>query len=207
MAEKNRMQGVFDAFDRLSTREKLMVGGLAGAFGIFVIAIIWMIFANQISGLEQRNQGARDTLAEVMTLKDPYLAQKAQLDAKKSLLDNNNVRLVRLMETEAKREGIDIENFKESKRYLTENHRRRRPEGEGEGGRKRAVTDLVEVSQTVTIRRISLDQLSNFMAALEKRPQPIKITDLKISTLSSDRQVLREVRMKVSTYRNEEVQL
>lgn len=208
MAEKSRMQSLFDSFDRLSGREKIMVGGLVGAFLLTVLTIIWLIFANQISALEERNAQARSTMSEVMTLKDTYLAQKAKLDAKKSLLDNNDVRLVRLMENEAKKLGIEIDDFKEDKRYVTENHRRARSRDEGDGSAPPPkIKDLVEVSQTVTMRRISLEQLSNFLAALQKRPEPIRVTDLNVSTLTSDRQVLRVVKVKVSTYRNEEVKL
>lgn len=206
MAEKSRMQGLFDAFDRLSGREKIMVGGLVGAFFLTVLSIIWLVFSSQINALEERNQNARETMAEVMMLKDTYLAEKAKLDAKKSLLDNNKIRLVRLMENEAKKLGIEIDDFKEDKRYITENHRRARPQGDGDAPPPK-IRDLVEVSQTVTMRRISLEQLSNFLAALQKRPEPVRVTDLNVSTLTSDRQVLRVVKVKVSTYRNEEVKL
>ncbi len=206
MAEKSRMQSLFDAFDRLSGREKVMVGGLVGAFMLTVLSIIWLVFSSQINALEERNQNAREAMSEVMALKDTYLAQKAKLDAKKSLLDNNDIKLVRLMENEAKRQGIEIDDFKEDKRYITENHRRARPQGDGDAPPPK-IRDLVEVSQTVTMRRISLEQLSNFLAALQRRPEPVRVTDLNVSTLTSDRQVLRVVKVKVSTYRNEEVKL
>lgn len=206
MAEKGRMQSVFDAFDRLSGREKIMVGGLVGAFLLTVLTIVWMVFSSQISALEGRNENARSTMAEVMTLKDAYLAQKARLDAKKSLLDRNDVRLAPLIETEAKRLGVEIDDFKEDKRYITENHRRARPQNDGDTPPPK-IRDLVEVSTTVTLRRVSLEQLSNLLAAVQKRPEPIRVTDLNISTLTSDRQQLRVVKVKVSTYRNEEVKL
>ena len=69
MAEKGRMQSLFDAFDRLSGREKIMVGGLVGAFLLTVLVIVWMVFSSQINALEERNQNARSTMAEVMTRK------------------------------------------------------------------------------------------------------------------------------------------
>lgn len=206
MAEKSRMQSLFDAFDRLSTREKVMVAGLGGAFFITVVSVIALVFSNQIGALEQRNQATAETLAEVMTLKDAYLAQKAKLDAKKDLLDNNNLRLVRELENAARRYGIEIEDFKETKQALTENARRARGRS-GEEGAPAKVIDLMEVSQTVTLRKVSLEQLANFLALLEKKREPIRVTDLNIQTLSSDPQVLRVVKVTVSTYRNEEVRL
>ena len=45
------------------------------------------------------------------------------------------------------------------------------------------------------------------MAELERRPQPIQTTELTVSTLSSDRQVLREAIIKVATYRYKEVEV
>lgn len=206
MAEKSRIQSLFDAFDRLSSREKYMVAGLGGAFLITIVAVIALIFQNQISTLEQRNAATRDTLAEVMALKDTYLAEKAKLDAKKELLDRNDLRLVGEIEREATRLGIEIEDFKEGKKALTENARRARGRTE-EGGEPVKVRDLMEISVTVTLRRMSLTQLTDLLAALEKRREPIRVTELNVQPLPSDRQVLRVVKVTVATYRNEDVRL
>lgn len=198
MAEQGRIAGIFDSFDRLSTREKAMVGGLLGALVITAVVVIWMIIGGQIDELETRNAQVRSTLGDVMIKKDTFLQQKAILDAHKDVLDNNRLRLVKEMESQASALGFDIEDFKESERPLTENFRSKRNKG-------KKVKDLVEESQTVTIRRISLKQLTSFMAALEGRREPVKVTRLSVHTLSSDRQMLREVRMTVATYRNKEV--
>lgn len=199
MEEGGRIGGFLD---RLSTREKLMVGGLLAALVATVVVVIWLIIGGQIDELETENENLADTLAQVETQKDTYLANKRRIDAYQARLDGNDVKLVRLMENQAQTLGITIENFKESKRFLTDKHKRtkRTP-------KKTSVRDLVEESQTVTIRRVSLDQLTRFMSALEGRSEPIRVTQLNIQTLTSDRQVLRQVKMTVSTYRNEEVEL
>jgi len=202
MAKKSRTQSVFDAFDRLSAREKTMVGVLVGAMFLIGAVVVSMIIGTQIEALEQRNENTRDTLAQVMILKDDYLRQKKVLDAQKALLDDNDVKLVRLMEKEAANADFEIEDFKEGKRFITTKHRslKKTPN-------RKSVIDLVEESQTVTIRRISLAQLANFLAAIEARSEPVLSTRLTIDTLNSDRQVLRNIRLTVATYRNEEVQL
>ena len=206
MAEKNRTQAIFDAFDRLSSREKIMVGSLVCAFILTISVVMWMVVGGQIDALEQRNESMRSTLAQVNALKGDYLEQKAKLDAIRERLENNPIRLVRLMETEAGHQGIEIEDFKESKRFLTNKSRQFQKRGNTDKSTK-TVKELVEESQTVTIRRVTLDQVSSFMAALENRKEPVKVTKLTISTLNSDRQVLREIRMTVSTYRYEEVEI
>ncbi len=202
MAEKGRIAGLFDFIDRLSTREKAMVGALMGAFVLTLAVIIYLVIGKQIQALAERNDTLRTTLSDVMAQKDSYLLEKAKLDAKKEQLDTNEVKLVKVMEDQARRLGFTIEDFKENKRFLTENHRRVKKRA----GSKKKVIDLVEESQTVTIRRISLDQLSRFLQAIESRREPIKVTRLNAQTLTADRQVLREVRLTVSTYRNEEVE-
>ena len=94
--------------------------------------------------------------------------------------------------------------YKRQTRFLTNRHRNLK---RNDGAPEAKVRDLVEESQKVTLKRISLDQLANFMAELERRPQPIQTTELTISTLSSDRQVLREAIIKVATYRYKEVEV
>ena len=205
MAKKSQTQVLFDAFERLSSREKVLVVGLASAVFITVCAVLWLVVGKQISVLEQRNITLRENLAQVVTLKEGYLEQKAEFDAVDAKLKNNSIRLVRLMETEAGHQGITIEDFKEGKRFLTNKKSQFRKRSRG--GEKRKIKELVEETQTVTMRRITLAQLTNFLAALENRREPVTVTKLMISTLNSDRQVLREIRMTVATYRYEEVEI
>lgn len=188
--------------DRLSTREKLMLGGLVSGLVATAIVIIWLVVGGQIGELEQENANLRDTISQVNEQKDAYLARKRRIDAYEERLDRNDIKLVQLMETQAQKLGITIENFKENKRFLTDKHKRMKRTKE-----LTKVKDLVEENQTVTIRRVSLEQLTRLMSALEGRSEPIRVTQLNIQTLTSDRQILRQVQMTVSTYRNEEVEL
>ena len=165
MAETGRMGRMFEAFDRLSTREKLMVSGLVGAVLIAAVAAIWLIIGRQVSNLEERNRGLRDTLTSINEQKTNYLTQKRRMDAYQKLLDDNQVKLVQLMESQAQKFGITIEDFKENKRWLTEKHKKLKKADA-------KVKDLLEESQTVTIRRVELDKLSGFISALESRKEP-----------------------------------
>jgi type II secretory pathway component PulM len=206
MAGQGRVANLFAFWDRLSTRERVMVGGLGAALVCTIVAVVWIVIGGQITDLEQRNQSVRDTLEQIHARKDKYLRDKSRLEAEKKRLENNSVKLVQVMEEQAGKLGITIEDFKEHRRALTENWRKVKKRGDDEGGAKPANVpkDLVEEAQTVTIRKVSLDQLANFMASIEGRPEPIKVTQLNINTLQSDRQLLREVRMTVATYRKEE---
>jgi len=202
MAEQGRIGRLFEAFERLSTREKLLVGGLGTALLGTVVVVIWLVIGRQVSNLEERNKALRETLASVNEQKTEYMARKRRLDAYQKRLDQNDVKLVQLMESQATKFKITIEDFKENKRYLTEKHKKLKKTAS-----QTKVKDLVEESQTVTIRRVKLDELTSFISALESRQEPIKVTQLKVETLASDRQMLRQVQLTVSTYRNEEVDL
>lgn len=202
MADKRRVGSAFEALERLSFREKGLVAALAFAVLATLVVLFWFLTSNQIQAHEERNEAIRSALEQIGTQKDAWVAQKARLDSDTAQLDNNKIKLVREMESEASRIGFTIEDFKENKRYLTDNRRRLRKSKE-----RQTVTELAEESQTVTIRRINVKQLAEFLFNLEKRREPVKVTRLNIRTASSDRQLLREVRLTVSTYRNEEVSL
>jgi hypothetical protein len=66
MVEKRR--SMFDSFDRLSSREKLLVGGLFGAFLVTVVTLLWMYIGNQVSTQAEQNDSIRTTLTQINTL-------------------------------------------------------------------------------------------------------------------------------------------
>lgn len=205
MAERGRMGRMFEAFDRLSGREKVMVGGLVVGLVGTLLAVVWMVINRQIEELELANETTRETITQIQAAKQSYMADQEALADSKAQLEENNIKLVRVMEKEAKALGIRIQNFKEARRPLTENYRKNKKSGE-DGAKKPKVKDLVEESQTVTLKKISLDQLSKFMRALEQNKAPVRVTKLSINTSLSNRQELREVKMTVATYRMEEVE-
>lgn len=196
--------GLIETFDRLSSREKVLVGGLVVALVITAVAIMWLVVGKQLNRLDARNAAIEEALDTFRSQQVEFVAKKTKADREKARLENNTLKLVQLMQREAEAQGISIQKFNKDTRFLTNRHRNlKRNDGSPEG----KVRDLVEESQKVTLKRISLDQLANFMAELERRPQPIQTTELTVSTLSSDRQVLREAIIKVATYRYKEVEV
>ncbi len=202
------MAAILESLEQLSLREKLMLGGLIAAFVGFAIFGVYWFVGKQTAALEERNANARETLAAIMEQKDAYLLDKAKIEANKKALDENKLRLVEEMEKEAAAQGFKIEDFKENKRYLTENYRRMKKREDAEAGTpKKKVKDLVEETQTVSIRQVTLKELAGFLSALEGRREPVRSRLLSITTSGQDRQKLREVRLTIATYRNEEVEM
>ena len=193
-----------EAFDRLSTREKALVGALAVSFIATLIGLMWFLVGKQLSRIEVQNQQIENGLVEFRKRKVEFLARKVKADAERARLEKNGIKLVQLMQREAEGQAISIQKFNKDTRFLTTRHRNLK---RNENDATEKVRDLVEESQRVTLKRISLDQLAHFMAELENRNEPIKTTELTINTLSSDRQVLREAILKVATYRYKEVEV
>ena len=199
-----KRSGLIETFDRLSSREKALIGGLAIAMVITAVTIMWLVVGKQLNRLDARNTTIEEALDLFRAQQAEFVAKKSKADMEKARLENNTLKLVQLMQREAEAQGISIQKFNKDTRFLTNRHRNLKRNDEGSDAK---VRDLVEESQKVTLKRISLDQLANFMAELERRPQPIQTTELTISTLSSDRQVLREAIIKVATYRYKEVEV
>lgn len=195
---------MIETFDRLSSREKLLVGALGVAFLFTIVGIMWFFVGKQLTKLETQNSNIEEALTKFRKQQVEFVAKKMKADKEKARLENNNLKLVQLMQREAEAQGISIQKFNKDTRFLTNRHRNLKRSDEPSGEK---VRDLVEESQRVTLKRISLDQLANFMAELERRKEPIQTTELTVSTLSSDRQVLREAVIKVATYRYKEVEI
>ena len=208
MSEQGRLANMMQSFERLSTREKLLVGGLGSGVLLTGVVLAWMVIGGQINELEEKNASVQATLSQIMARKDKFLQEKSRLDADRKRLETNDIKLVKLMEDQAGAQGIQIEDFKEARRFLTENARRQKKKSgdKADAPTGPRIKDLVEESQTVTVHNLSLDQLARFMAAMEARPEPVKVTRLNVQTQQSDRTKLREVRMTVATYRMEEAE-
>ena len=202
---REKSSSIFDSIDRLSLREKLLLGGFVGAAFLAAVAFLWIYVGNQVNTQVETNDSIRSTLTQINTLKSDFLIKRAKLDAVREVLEKNPIRLVQLMEREAKAQGIEIEDFKESTGYLTNN--RCRLQKRSDEAKEKSVKELKWEAQSITIRRITLDQLTSFVANLENRREPVRVTRLKMSTLNRDRQQLREIRMTVATYRYEEVEI
>ena len=76
MAANNRSQALFDTFDRLSTREKIMVGGLFALLAD-VDGGAYIIIGSQIEDLEERNES-------IQRYTGPSEHAKGQLSSEKS---------------------------------------------------------------------------------------------------------------------------
>ena len=97
------------------------------------------------------------------------------------------------MEKYSKELGFSIDDYKDRRVVIDE----------GRSSSKKKKKVLIAYTQDVTIRTISLDQLSKFLQNLERERVPVKVTALEVKPSTQNRQDLKYIRLSVTTYKKE----
>ena len=191
MSDSSSLTQVIDSFlSGLSDREKILLA----SFVLVAIGIVaYQGLTTLVSGLDdlqQEKTELSETLSKIRKLKEPYLAANHKQIAYEKKIKDNQTDLGKVMERLSKEGGFQIDNFKEKEIRLDEGF-----------DQKKAGPILIANTQEVTIRSISLKQLSTFLEKLENQPSPVRVLSLEVSTSYKDRQVLRLVKTVVATYK------
>lgn len=180
MALNDRFQALRDKWERLSQRERTMVGALGVTFVLMVTMIVGFLISDGLSTLEERNADMRQALRDLETKRDSYVRNKAktaQLDARMGQVP---VQLASYVEDAAKDAGFKISETSD-----------RPPVAAGKG--------FTEHSLEVNLRDVNLEQLSKFLKAIETGRSLVVVTALNVRTRDDKHQQL-DVEMTVSTY-------
>jgi type II secretory pathway component PulM len=187
---------MFETFNRLSQREKTLLLTFAALLFFGVLYLFWNSKLQALETLQTTKTELQNQINQIKDAQPKFLAKKQQLEAYENLLNENKQDLSSLMENTAKDIGISLDDFKENKRSLSDDFSKKKRKNQ---------KDLMEYTQSVTIKNVSLEQLSKFLEKLESNRFPVRVTQLNVNVSSSDRQVLKEIQLTVATYRNEEV--
>jgi uncharacterized protein YoxC len=187
---------MFETFNRLSQREKTLLLTFIALLFFGVLYLFWNSKLQALETLQTTKTELQNQINQIKDAQPKFLAKKQQLEAYENLLNENKQDLSSLMENTAKDIGISLDDFKENKRSLSDDFSKKKRKNQKE---------LMEYTQSVTIKNISLEQLSKFLEKLESNRFPVRVTQLNVNVSSSDRQVLKEIQLTVATYRNEEV--
>ena len=180
MALNDRMQALRDKWERLSQRERTMVGALGITFVVMVTLIVGFLITDGLSSMEERNAEMRQALRDLDSQRDSYLRNKAKAAQMETRLGSTPVQLQSYLESAAKEAGIEIPESRD-----------RPPEAAGKKFIKRSV-DL-------TLRAVTLEQLTKFMKAIETGKSLVVVDSLDVRTRDDKHQQL-DVTMAVSTY-------
>lgn len=180
MTLNERMQALRDKWERLSQRERTMVGALGVTFVIMVTLIVGFLITDGLSSMEQRNQAMRQALRDLDTQRDHYLRMKAQAAQLATRLGQQPVQLAGYLEQASKQAGVEIVESNP-----------RQPIAAG----KR----FVEEGLDVRLRAVTLDQLVKFMKAIETGRSLVVVTELNVRA-RDDKHEEFDVDLAVATY-------
>jgi hypothetical protein len=180
MALSDKWNDVRGRWERLSDRERRMVGGLGLAVVAVAVLGIGFSIANGLSDLEDTNADMRQALHDIDSQRDAFQHAKmknAQLEVR---IGHSQVQLQGYLEQAAKDAGVEIAETSE-----------RQPAAAGKKYTERAV-DL-------RLRKVGIDSLAKFLRKIETGPNLVMVTALNVRSRDDKHEDL-EVEMTVSTY-------
>jgi len=172
---------VRELFDSIPTRERILIGALAGT--LLLIGFLgggYMLY-DHIDTLEESNQAMKQALHDIADKRGPYLAAKARERALESRIGQNPLQLAGFLEQVAKETGIEIRETNP-----------RTPERIGK----------LYVQQSVDLRisKVQLEPLLKFARRLETFQQNlVLVTQISIRARDDKHQDF-EVDLTVSTF-------
>jgi len=183
-----KTQDLAAAFSRLSRREKIMVGGLAVCFVLFVGMLLSLWISSRLAALQRRIDDSNDKLQAMIDMRAEFeTAKAARKKAEQRIRAARHIQLMGTLENLAKQLGIDTQQMEMNPRPTAGN-----PE-----------TNVEEERVDVKIPRITIDRLVDFLAQLEKRSASIAVRTLHIKNNFREPQYL-DVSFTVSKFQLKE---
>jgi type II secretory pathway component PulM len=183
MTFNDRMQALRDKWERLSQRERTMVGAMGVTFVLMITLIVGFLITDGLASMEERNSDMRQALRDLDTQRDVYLRNKAKTAQIETRLGSQPVQLPAYLEAAAKDAGIDIPDQDELPA--------------SPAGKK-----FIERTVHLRLHAVTLEQLTRFMKAIETGKSLVVVTQLEVHTRDDKHEQL-DVEMWVSTYERE----
>ena len=180
MTLNERMQALRDRWERLSQRERTMVGALGVTFVIMVTLIVGFLITDGLSTMEEHNADMRQALRDLDTQRDKYIQMRAKTAQMETRLGSQPVQLQGYVESAAKEAGVEISDSTD------------RPAAAA--GKK-----FIERTVDLHLKPMTIDQLTRFMKAIETGRSLVVVKELSVRTRDDKHEQL-DIDMTVSTY-------
>ncbi len=168
-------------FGQLSERErKLVTGAGAGAY-LLAILVLWFSFSSAAAGIRRRTEGKLKKLAEAQALAASYHEAEQSRQNLERQLGASSVSLISYIEEKGTAAGISIPSMS--------------PKGDAPMGEGSIVESAVEVM----LPDITITKLVNFLTAVERGPNLVKVKYLRIEPKLSNQTLTAWAT--ISTYR------
>jgi glycine cleavage system regulatory protein len=181
-ALSKKIEDLLAALERLSRREKFMVGGLAICFIVFVVALVSFWVSSSLGAMERRIQDKTTRLQTVIDYRQQYEeAKRRDEEVKKQIQRGRNIDLVATLTSLEKQLGVNIEDLQT-----------RTPGINTEKG-------IEEVKVEVNIPLITIDRLVELLEEVERKSKTIAVRVLRVRNNFRDPTQL-DVNMTVSNF-------
>ena len=180
MTLNDRMQELRDKWERLSQRERTMVGAMGVTFVIMVTLIVGFLITDGLSTMEEHNADMRQALRDLDTQRDKYIQMRAKTAQMETRLGSQPVQLQGYVESAAKEAGVEISDSTD-------------------GPAAAAGKKFIERSVALHLKPMTIDQLTRFMKAIETGRSLVVVTSLSVRTRDDKHEQL-DVDMTVATY-------
>ena len=181
-AISNKIEDLLAAVDRLSRREKFMVGGLALCFIVFVVALVSFWVSSSLGAMERRITEKTTRLQTVIDMRKQYMeAKRREEEVKRLIQRGRNIDLVATLTNLEKQLGVNIEDLQT-----------RTPGVNPDKG-------VEEVKVEVNIPHITIDRLVELLEEVERKSKTIAVRILHVRNNFRDPTQL-DVNMTVSNF-------
>jgi glycine cleavage system regulatory protein len=181
-ALSKKIEDLLAALERLSRREKFMVGGLAICFVVFLVALVSFWVSSSLGAIERRIQDKTTRLQTVIDYRQQYEdAKRRDEEVKKLIQRGRNIDLVATLTSLEKQLGVNIEDLQT-----------RTPGINTEKG-------IEEVKVEVNIPLITIDRLVELLEEVERKSKTIAVRVLRVRNNFRDPTQL-DVNMTVSNF-------
>ncbi len=158
-----RIETLMAAFQRLSQREKLMVGGVGTALVLFIGFFIHMGFSSTLNSMSSRIDNKTKKLVQIIELrKDFEDAKQGQRLSQERMRRGASIDLKATIEQQAEKLGVAIQDMRSNP-----------PNVDAESG-------IQENKVAVNIELITLDRLVDFLTGIERSSQTVAVRKLRV---------------------------
>lgn len=174
-----RIDDLKSSLERLSPRERMMLGGLGAAFVVGVVVIVGYIILSGLEEIEENNGAMRIALKDLEQNRECYLAHRRRTAQLEVRMSRTPLELNRFVETAASAVGVSIAESSEIAPVAVDRYTQRGVE--------------------IKLRKVTIEQLAKLIKELENSPHIVQITRLNVNTRWNQHEDL-DVEMVVSTF-------
>jgi hypothetical protein len=160
-----KFENILAAAQRLSRRERFMLGGVVIAFVFFVGFLVWLWVSSSLSSLERRIADKSKDLQKIIELRAEYdKAKQTQKSIESTIAKARSIQLMGTLEQLARQIGINTADLEMNPRATASN-----PDSK-----------VDEEKVEVNLKRITIDRLIEFLEKVEEKSKTIAVRTLHV---------------------------